>query len=94
MKNGLRFVDCDMHIMEPVDLFDKYLDREDRDRVVLPVDQGQFKRGMIVIDVQGHLARPRDAAAPEALIAESQDGDLAAVVGLPHGGGRISQLRQ
>ena len=20
MKNGLRFVDCDMHIMEPVDL--------------------------------------------------------------------------
>ena len=26
MKDGYRFVDCDMHIMEPIDLFDKYLD--------------------------------------------------------------------
>ena len=23
MKDGLRFADCDMHIMEPYDLFDK-----------------------------------------------------------------------
>ena len=53
MKDGLRFVDCDMHIMEPVDLFDKYLDKKFRDRVVLPVDsKGQYKRGMIVIDGQ------------------------------------------
>jgi hypothetical protein len=28
MKDGYRFVDCDMHIMEPMDLFDKYLDPE------------------------------------------------------------------
>ena len=27
MKDGLRFVYCDMHIMEPVDLHDKYLDK-------------------------------------------------------------------
>ena len=27
MKEGYRFVDCDMHIMEPVDLFEKYLDQ-------------------------------------------------------------------
>ena len=26
MKDGLKFVDCDMHIMEPPDLFDRYLD--------------------------------------------------------------------
>jgi hypothetical protein len=26
MKDGLRFVDCDMHIMEPPDLFARYLD--------------------------------------------------------------------
>ena len=38
MKDGLCFVDCDMYIMEPVDLFDKYLDKKFRDRVVLPVD--------------------------------------------------------
>ena len=37
MKDGLRFVDCDMHIMEPVDLFDRYLDPKFRDRVSVPV---------------------------------------------------------
>ena len=53
IKNGLRFVDCDVRVMEPVDLFDNYLDKKFRDRVVLPVDsKGQFKRGMIVIDGQ------------------------------------------
>ena len=51
MQDEMRFVDCDMHIMEPVDLFDKYLDKKFRDRVVLPVDAaGNYKRGMIVID--------------------------------------------
>jgi len=33
MKDGLRFVDCDMHIMEPIDLFDNYLDPAFKDRV-------------------------------------------------------------
>src|SRR5262249_28466165 len=33
MKQGYRFVDCDMHIMEPPDLFDKYLDPAFRHRV-------------------------------------------------------------
>ena len=32
MKDGLRFVDCDMHIMEPADLFLKWLDRRFQDR--------------------------------------------------------------
>ena len=31
MKDGMRFVDCDMHIMEPQDLFDRYLDPKYRD---------------------------------------------------------------
>jgi hypothetical protein len=26
MKDGMRFVDCDMHVMEPADQFDRYLD--------------------------------------------------------------------
>ena len=53
MKNGYRFVDSDMHIMEPVDLFDRYLDREFRDRVTLPIGaDGKPKRGMIIIDGQ------------------------------------------
>ena len=33
MKQGHRFVDCDMHIMEPPDLFEKYLDPEFKPRV-------------------------------------------------------------
>jgi predicted TIM-barrel fold metal-dependent hydrolase len=51
MKDGLRFVDCDMHVMEPVDLFERYLDPRFRDRVVTPVGaDGRPRRGMIVID--------------------------------------------
>ena len=51
MKDGLRFVDCDMHIMEPADLFEKYLDPTYRHRVSLPVGAGgRPARGMIVID--------------------------------------------
>src|SRR3984893_17241337 len=33
MKQGHRFVDCDMHIMEPPDLFDKYLDPAFKHRI-------------------------------------------------------------
>jgi hypothetical protein len=51
MKNGLRFVDCDMHVMEPPDLFETYLEPKFKDRVILPVGaDGRSKRGMIVID--------------------------------------------
>ena len=51
MKEGMRFVDCDMHVMEPPDLFRRYLDPKFHDRVVLPVDgKGQPKRGPIMID--------------------------------------------
>jgi hypothetical protein len=32
MKDGLRFVDSAMHIMEPPDLFDRYLDPAFRHR--------------------------------------------------------------
>lgn len=51
MKDGLRFVDCDMHVMEPPDLFERYLDPKFRSRVALPVgSDGLTKRGTIVID--------------------------------------------
>jgi uncharacterized protein len=51
MKDGLRFVDCDMHIMEPPDLFEKYLDPKFKERVILPVGvDGRPRRGTIVID--------------------------------------------
>jgi predicted TIM-barrel fold metal-dependent hydrolase len=51
MKDNLRFVDSDMHVMEPPDLFERYLDPKYRDRVILPVGaDGHAKRGSIVID--------------------------------------------
>jgi predicted TIM-barrel fold metal-dependent hydrolase len=51
MKDGLRFVDCDMHVMEPPDLFDRYLDPAFKERVVLPIGaDGRPQRGMIVVD--------------------------------------------
>ena len=51
MKDGLRFVDCDMHIMEPVDLFERYLDARFKERVNLQVGaDGRPRRGTIVID--------------------------------------------
>ena len=51
MKDNLRFVDSDMHVMEPADLFQRYLDPRFHDRVVLSVgSDGKPKRGPIVID--------------------------------------------
>jgi predicted TIM-barrel fold metal-dependent hydrolase len=51
MKEGLRFVDCDMHIMEPPDLFEKYLDPQFKQRVITPIGaDGRPCRGTIIID--------------------------------------------
>jgi hypothetical protein len=46
MKDGLRFVDCDMHIMEPPDLFERYLGSRFKERVILPIGKdGRPRRG-------------------------------------------------
>src|SRR5579884_760151 len=51
MKEGLRFVDCDMHIMEPADLFLKWLDPRFQDRVITPIGRnGLPARGAWVVD--------------------------------------------
>ena len=45
------FVDCDMHIIEPADLFTKWIDPRFRDRVITPVGgDGQPKRGPWIVD--------------------------------------------
>ena len=70
MKDGMRFVDCDMHIMEPPDLFDRYLDPKFKDRVILPRGaDGRAKRGTMIIDGLATSADPdmqqyRKRAAP------------------------------
>ena len=51
MKDGLRFVDCDMHVMEPSDLFERYLDPAFKDRVTVPVGaDGKPRSGVVFID--------------------------------------------
>ena len=56
MKEGLRFVDCDMHVREPEDLFYYYLDPAFRDRVTHPLGtDGEIKRGMIVVDGKPYI---------------------------------------
>ena len=56
MKDNLRFVDSDMHVMEPPDLFERYLDPKFRDRVSVRVgSDGRPDRGpagQILIDGQ------------------------------------------
>ena len=48
MKDGMRFVDCDMHVMEPADLFDRYLDPKFHDRVITA--PGRAGGSNVVID--------------------------------------------
>jgi uncharacterized protein len=46
MKDNLRFVDSDMHVMEPPDLFERYLDPKFKDRVSVRVGaDGRPSRG-------------------------------------------------
>src|SRR6185436_4875561 len=56
MKDGLRFVDSDMHVMEPPDIFERYLDPKYRDRVTVKTGvDGRPARGpagTILIDGQ------------------------------------------
>ncbi len=56
MKDNLRFVDSDMHVMEPPDLFERYLDPKYRDRVTVKLGaHGRPVRGaagLILIDGQ------------------------------------------
>jgi uncharacterized protein len=73
MKDNLRFVDSDMHVMEPPDLFERYLDPKYRDRVTVKLGaSGRPTRGaagLILIDGQPtsdndlqQYRKPRSAA--------------------------------
>lgn len=37
MRNGLRIIDSDMHIMEPLDLWDRYMEVRFKDPALRPV---------------------------------------------------------
>src|SRR5258706_3500366 len=62
MKDGLRFVDSDMHIMEPPDLFERYLDPKFRHRVRGPIGaDGRARRGTSAQTIIDGLAGTGDA---------------------------------
>lgn len=51
MKDGYRFVDCDMHVMEPHDLFERYMDPKFKHRVtVAPKRTANYVRPNWVVD--------------------------------------------
>ena len=63
MKDGLRFVDSDMHIMEPPDLFERYLDPKFKHRVSVPV--GSDGRGARSVARDSRPPLVRDDRRPE-----------------------------
>ena len=102
MKDGLRFVDCDMHIMEPVDLFDRYLDKRFKDRVTSVVGpDGKPRRGTIVIDglpttMDAEMQQYRKRGRPGAVVeAAHRDGRARyhRARGVDHGHDQPSVLR-
>ena len=51
MRDGLRFVDVDMHVIEPANLFDRYLDDAFKSRVTTAVGKdGESVRASWIID--------------------------------------------
>lgn len=51
MKDGYRFVDCDMHIMEPPDLFERYMDSKHKSRVTtIPKLKESYERPKWLVD--------------------------------------------
>jgi hypothetical protein len=50
MKEGYRFVDCDMHIVEAPEIWEKYLDPAYRPRVTTGVRKDRRGRSRVLID--------------------------------------------
>src|SRR3712207_2466649 len=69
MKDGFRFVDCDMHIQEPPDLFETYLDPAFKKRLTSRVGPDGRPRGGWLLDgeplnkdgVQSQYRKPKAA---------------------------------
>ena len=55
-KNGLKFMDSDMHVIEPVDLWQRYIDPEYRERA--PVGLARYQQDLCV-EIDGEQI-PRD----------------------------------
>jgi hypothetical protein len=70
MNEGLRFVDSDMHVVEPPDLFDRYLDPTFKHRVSVPVGTDGRRAAR-----RGRLDRER-LSVRDMMFAASRSGDL------------------
>src|SRR5262250_2916450 len=87
MKEGLRFVDSDMHVQEPGDIFEKYLDPAFKSRVTSAVGaDGKVSRRSWIIDglpasmdveLQQHRKKPASSRASGPILG-SATGQLSA----------------
>ena len=87
MKEGLRFVDSDMHVQEPGDIFEKYLDPAFKSRVTSAVGaDGKLSRRSWIIDglpasmdveLQQHRKKPASSRASGPILG-SATGQLSA----------------
>ena len=50
-KNGYRVIDSDLHLMEPPDLFERYMDTSFRDKA--PETHGKGRRPLCQMDAGG-----------------------------------------
>jgi len=62
MKNGFRIMDSDMHIVEPPELWDKYIDERFKDRA--PRVVGNYVTGAFGL-IEGHMLPTVDSHARE-----------------------------
>ena len=91
MKDGLRFVDSNMHVMEPPELFEKFLDSKFKDRVVTQVGaDGKPRRGTVVID---GVPRSMDDEIQQYRKPDRPRAEVRPDAGTGSGGGRLSGSR-
>jgi hypothetical protein len=59
-KNGLRIIDSDMHIMEPLNLWDQYMEVRFKERAPRPVRvPTRSDLNLLMIDARNHVLQPR-----------------------------------
>ena len=56
-KNGFKIIDAELHVMEPVDLWEKYIDLEFRDRAPRRLNERRWDiRTVVEGDVMASMA--------------------------------------
>src|SRR5579863_108477 len=80
-KNGFKLIDAEMHVMEPVDLWQRYIDPEFRDRAPYRLDERRWDiRTMVEGEVMAALPggdSPAQTAAEEKALGDRYADEIA-----------------